>query len=357
MDAATSIEALRSDGFTSFRGMFPQDLVRQAVDEVESLCREHVDDRGAPPQPEAPKLIRFDHFTFVVDVYGRSPALQAMVEKVLTDPTTATVLERAVGKHYKVRGFNLRRMDGSLDPLTDGPQAVPHVWHRDWRGEFGISILLSDVPEPNDSGTCFVPGSHLWPYCPRENTVLSAWNVLRTNRLRWAAKMLRRLSVFTNLLARRKMQGTVESTGAAGDVFYFFNDTWHGRSPNLHGRRTTVLFLGLFPTEFPFPDDVRLPPADVSATLPPRLRRAVRHDQPANDDRTTLAHWVLANQRPVGRLDLFHLVKLERRILEVVAWPLTAGLRLVKRWKGSGRPEHSAPPPTMHATAQNRRAA
>lgn len=357
MDAAqTSLESLRRDGFTSFQKLFAPELVRQATAEIEQLCRRHVDDRGAPRAADAPKLIRFDHFTFVVDIYGRSPALEAMVEKVLTDPTTAAVLEKSVGKHFKVRGYNLRRMDGSLDPLTDGPQAVPHVWHRDWRGEFGISILLSDIPEPNNSGTCFVPGSHLWPYCPRENTTLSAWNVLRTNRLRPFAKILRRLAVFSNLLGRRKMQGVVESTGAAGDVCFFFNDTWHGRNPNLHSRKTTVLFLGLFPTEFPFPDDVKLPPASVLAALPPRFRQAVRHDQPINEGRDTLVHWVLANQQPVRWFDLFHLVKLERRVLDVVALPVKAALWAKKKLGALRRPAKPQPT-TMYDAKPNRRAA
>ncbi|MGC3966256.1 MAG: phytanoyl-CoA dioxygenase family protein [Pirellulales bacterium] len=303
--------------------------------------------------------MRFEHFTFVVDIYGYSPALEAMVERVLTDPVASAVLEKAVGKHFKIRGYNLRRMDGSLDPLTDGPQAVPHVWHRDWRGEFGISILLSDVPEPNNSGTCFVPGSHLWPYCPRDNTVLSTWNVLRTNKLRLLSKLMHKLSLFTNRLARRRMTDVVESTGEAGDVFYFFNDTWHGRNPNLHGRQTTVLFLGLFPTEFPFPDDVKLPPAEVLATLPPRFRQAVRHDQPVNQGRDSLAHWVLDNQQPVRWFDLFHLVRLERRLFDVLALPLTLARLMARKLKQlrARKAAPVAPTKTMYDAAPARKAA
>ncbi len=359
MKATTACDDLRRDGFTSFRNLFSPALVKRAASEIESLCRNHVDDRDAAPSPDAPKLMRFEHFTFVVDVYGRSPALESMVEKVLTDPTTAAVLERAVGRHFKIRGYNLRRMDGSHDPLTDGPQAVPHVWHRDWRGEFGVSILLSDVPEPNNAGTCFVPGSHLWPYCPRDNTVLSTWNVLRTNRLRPLSKIMRVLSVFNNLLARRKMRNAVESTGAAGDVFFFFNDTWHGRSPNLHGRRTTVLFLGLFPTEFPFPDDVKLPPEDVLATLPPRFRRAVEHDQPINERRDSLAHWVLAHQTPAAWFSLFQLAKWERRVFDVLALPLTLARWGAKKILKARRPRANVTPSvkTMYDAKPKQRAA
>src|SRR5207244_2819906 len=158
----------------TFRDGFASSLIARAKEQVDRVCRAHVETSDSDaPEPAAPlKILHFDTFAFLVDLYGRSPALEAMVEKILTDPVPSRVLEKSLGKHYKVRGFNARRMYGNPDPLRGGPFAIPHEWHRDWKGEFGISILLSDIPERNNAGTALVPGSHVWPYCPRANTLL-----------------------------------------------------------------------------------------------------------------------------------------------------------------------------------------
>lgn len=326
----TALESLRRDGFTAFRKLFPADLVARAREEVEEVCRHHVDP-PASKLPEMMRVTRFEHFSFAVDLYGLSSGLEEMVERILTDPVTAAVLGETVGEHYKVRGFNVRRMLGTHDPLTGGPFSMPHSWHRDWKGEFGISILLSDVPPSNNAGTAFAPGSHLWPYDPRWNTLLSEWNVLGDAGFRspFFRGLVRRMSFFNDRLGRKMLPGAVEATGAAGDVFFFSNDTWHGRFPNLHGRKTTVLFLGVFPTEFPFPDDVRVPPPAILDRLPPRFRRAVRHDQPVNERRDTLTHWILANQKPADWFGPFHLAHIERRAV----LPLVLPLRVVNGFK------------------------
>ena len=65
---------------------------------------------------------------------------------------------------------------GSYDPgpMPSLPKEVtlPHDWHRDSPGEFGIGIFLSDVPDGGNGGTALMRGSHLFPYCPR-------WQALR----------------------------------------------------------------------------------------------------------------------------------------------------------------------------------
>src|SRR5262249_45084228 len=84
---------------------------------------------------------------------------------------------------------------------------------------------------------------------------------------------------------------------------------------------------------FPFPDDVKLPPAEVLAALPPRFRRAVSHDQPINESQDTLIHQVLSWQRPVPWFGLFHLAQLERRIVGALFAPLKGLDWFVKAFK------------------------
>jgi hypothetical protein len=83
-----------------------------------------------------------------------------------------------------------------------------------------------------------------------------------------------------------------------------------------------VVFIGLFPTEFDFPDEVCLPPAAVLAKLPPTLREAVRQKAPRNADRGTLMHWMLRQQQSAPLPALFRLARLERRFAEIVLSPV-----------------------------------
>jgi len=51
----------------------------------------------------------------------------------------------------------------------------------------------------------------------------------------------------------------VEMCGQMGDIYFFVNDTWHGRAPNMTGKRWMISRFGGFGTEYPFKDDIPLP--------------------------------------------------------------------------------------------------
>ena len=124
----------------------------------------------------------------MIDAYGKSPALDKIVDLILTDPTSSAVLRKMVGANVKFRGYNIRLMTGNYDP---GPRpslptelTLPHDWHRDSPGEFGIGIFLSDVPAGGNGGTALMRGSHMFPYCPRWNTLLNSfWCATRDSRI------------------------------------------------------------------------------------------------------------------------------------------------------------------------------
>ena len=56
--------------------------------------------------------------------------------------------------------------------------------------------------------------------------------------------------------------------------------------------------------------------------LPPRFRAVVPHDQPLNEGRDSLSHWLLEQQGPAPWFSLFHLAMLERRIVGWLTWPI-----------------------------------
>ena len=229
-DMEEKVSDLRRDGFVFFRDFFPAAQVAEAERqltrwyEVDRKDREARRVKQEKYHGEAGTSILTATKHLLIDVYGRSPELDQMVERVLTDPLTASVLRRMGGKSLKFRGYNIRRMTGNPDPGPSFPRrsALPHEWHRDSPGEMGIGILLTDIPEGGNAGTALLPGSHLFPYCPR-------WNTLFHSRYRATLPysgipFFSRVAPFNHLLARSVLGPRREAAGKRGDLFFFFNE-------------------------------------------------------------------------------------------------------------------------------------
>ena len=324
VDAAELTDTLRRDGFVVFRDFFPPETVEQAHRELEGWYRKDLADRAAkgvtlPPfegAAGASQLTAPSHL--LLDVYGKSPAFDGLFEKVLTDPLSSAVLRAFAGQRFKMRGYNIRRMTGAYDP----PPA--HEWHRDSPGEFCIGIFLTDVQPEEHAATALVPGSHRFPIDPR-------WDCLLSQPYRSGMKVFLRLNRFNRKLARTALKGATGAYGKRGDFYIFMNDVWHGRQPNLHGSQTMVALLGAFPTEFPYPDSVKMPPAEVLNRLPPAIQAVVRQDQPPNSDTDTIIHEVLRNRRAPEYPDPFYLARLERRSADLLSAPVLFTDRMVRK--------------------------
>ncbi|HWY88422.1 MAG TPA: hypothetical protein VNX28_17045 [Gemmataceae bacterium] len=360
-----TLEAKR-DGFVFFRQLFSAELARQAHDELSAWYERDNADREQKKNQEshnhgpAGLTIKTPPSHLLIDAYTKSPALDKIVDKILTHPTTKGVLRRMVGEHVKFRGYNVRLMTGNYDPgpVPSLPRelTLPHDWHRDSPGEFGIGIFLSDVPEGGNGGTALMRGSHMFPYCPRWHTLLNSyWHTTGASRIK-GRPLFARFAVFNRLLGKLLRRRAVEAGGTHGDCYFFFNDVWHGRYQNLHGRQTMIVLIGCFPTEFPFPDEVKQSARDVLDRLPESIRKGLTA-QPENKDKSTLVHWMLANRRPAMPLGLFYLARLERilanpmmrawrhicdpcllflfRLKGMLANQVKRGLRGIRRlWKG-----------------------
>lgn len=308
---AEAVASVRRDGFVHFPGLFPAELAARAHDEILAWYQRDREERVrlgvSEPRHEGVAgvtiLTRPTHL--MLDVYGRSPALDSMFETLLGDPGFGHVLRNVAGERIKLRGFNVRLMTGEWDP----PPA--HEWHRDSPGEIGLGILLTDV-EPGVAGaTALVPGSHEFPYDPRQKTLFPGPYA--------GLRQLAHFNPFARLLARSVLGPATGAAGSRGDAYFFVNDTWHGRQPNLRGACSMVVLIGAFPTEFPYPDEVPLPTAEVRAALPPRVAEALRQDQLPNADRTSYLHQLLAERARRPEPLLFRLARYERAFADVVS--------------------------------------
>jgi putative 2OG-Fe(II) oxygenase len=307
MDSQTQelVETIERDGLVMLRSALDPTLVRQANEEVEAWLKIDLAERkeagvaagnfhgsaGRSSVDEAKHLL--------IDFFGKSPVLDRLAEQLLTEPRIAATVERAVGKHHKLRGYNIRH-------LTGGAEYSAMEWHRDNRGEFNFAILLNQTEPEGDGATCYIPGSHLFPYCPFQALYV------RTPFVRYHPRM----GYFTERLMTRVSRTARSAHGSPGDAYLFFGDIWHGRQPNLHGKTGTVLFFAVFPGEIPFPghSKVEIPPPEILDRLPPGLRGIVQHDRvPVNSARSAFMYVMESNRRGLGGLSLWRLALWERK--------------------------------------------
>jgi putative 2OG-Fe(II) oxygenase len=336
-------QALEEDGFCFFRNFFDSAIVEQAYREIEVLYQQDLQERAQNSISEAlyhgaschSVLTAPSHL--MLNIYAKSPTFDQMFEAFLTHPVSAGVLENLIGKHIKLRGYNVRRMTGQYDPSPQpgDASALPHEWHRDSKGEICIAFLLTDVPGPGESATALLPGAHRFSYCPR-------WNNLFSRHAYKGLKFFLLHNLFNKRLAKQVFARATGAYGQRGDVYIFINDTWHGRQPNLNGREAMIVMVGAFATDFPFPDKIDPPSDDILSKLRPHLRQAAAQAWPPNQDKQTIIHRMLAQRQPTRFLDPFYCARLERqtvesfsRCLNVIYGSLTMGVSKIKSLKRS----------------------
>jgi putative 2OG-Fe(II) oxygenase len=302
------------EGFIAFRDFFPG-LAKQAHDELDAWFEIDLESRRTSGEKSnyhngaAGRSVLSPSMHILQDVFGKSPTLDRMFEKALTDANAGGLIHHLAGKNLKLRGYNVRRMTGVAN--NSGME-----WHRDNPGEIGWSLLLTDTGPGIDGSTCVVRGSHLYPYCVRKNLLLP-WSYYPGFRI------FQRFNLFSLLAKRRYVDGkSASASGRAGDFYVFINDLWHGRENNLGGKNTMVFLASVFPTEVGFPDDVPIPSDEVLATLPPVLRKIVDYRQtPVNSDTSAYVHRMIEQRQKVGTFTLWRFGQLERRIVDVLSLP------------------------------------
>jgi putative 2OG-Fe(II) oxygenase len=177
------------------------------------------------------------------NIAGRDSRLDLILENIMTNKYVKESLAAILGEGYKAWELSARRSN-----------AIDHGLrlHEDAIGEFGISVLLNDQFDAYGA-TSLVPKSHRSKVGCREAGVE---DYLRPSFMKQFCRPV---------------------TGSAGDVFFFFKKTWHGRIQSTRPAYSDCLLFGLFPAGYRF-KPFHIPLSDLQR-LPDELKRLLRTDE------------------------------------------------------------------------------
>lgn len=242
----------------------------------------------------------------ITDFFGRSEILENTVAKFFGDVNIKGLFEHIGGKHLKLRGFNSRKLSGLKDYSA-------MEWHRDNYGEITVAIIMDSSNLSNDGATCVIPGSHTYPCCPFKD--------LNFEQPFPVPKLPIWQRFFSSILERRVLKSAVDIVGEAGDVYIFLGDLWHGRRVNLVNNKGIVFFIGLFPSEIPFPQHskVNIPESSVLDRLPIELRNLVDYlKTPPNNTKDSYFYKMKKDNQRMRLFSLLNIACLEKKFWNLV---------------------------------------
>lgn len=298
-------EELKANGLVFIRNFIPREEALKIKSDIEKSVQQDLSEREAAKQIHG----RFDGSMgvshnnqgkhIITDFFGRSSQLDESMGKLFGDETVSRLLRFIGGDNLKLRGYNTRRMNG-----PENYSAME--WHRDNFGEFTIGIVLSDSGPSNDSATCYIPGSHLYPYCPFVSAQFTM-PVPIPPRPIWERFFSAKLEKQTTALAK-------DASGQPGDVYIFMGDLWHGRRHNFVSNHDVVFFIGLFPSEIAFPSHAKvdIPSSEILEKLPVALRQVVDFkNTPPNPEKNSYFYDLQNQKNRYGFFSLWNLARLE----------------------------------------------
>lgn len=311
-------EILR-DGFLIVRGFFSTAEADQARSEMNRWFDLDLRERAAvgADRQNSPNwhhfesaagnsdLSRYAHG--LINGWGKSPTLDRMMLKLVTDPTLGKLLIELAGHDYRLLTLFCRRMTGERDTQHHG--LAGQRWHRDGCGGATIGILLSDIPEGENGSTKMVRGSHKFPYDPQLACLFSRDG----SSVHPAVRTLR----VANRLLELKIKSLIHgASGRRGDVFLFTAETWHGRQANLNGCQGMLALVGVTCASSITAND--LPSAEVLSNLPPEIVDRLLQRCAAEPGQHPLVHQIVTEQPRLKRASLFNLALAERAIGEIL---------------------------------------
>jgi len=315
------IETVMTNGYVVIRDVFDSSYIGTVRSELEQCFEADLKARAE----ENSGYSRKDEFGYtsvthgshmVLGLFRRSPRFARMMNDILANDRIFKLLRSIAGGGFTLRGDNVRRATGKVE--LGHPLNLPHEWHRDNPGEFGISILMTDILDRDAGATAFVPGTHLLPFDPRRNVLMGQPAFLALpdvgGPISFCNRGLARRAVFGRALARRFVAKSEQALGKAGSICIFLNDTWHGRSANAQGKRNMVAFCGAISARYPFPGNLPAPqPGD--AVLPEPLLGMLTSKQEPDPKETCILQWAEAQQKRPKPWDLLWLAQKEHRLI------------------------------------------
>ena len=148
------------------------------------------------------------------NIVGIDKKLDSILNKILTNSEIQDTLLKLLGENYLLRHISAR---------FNEPNDKGLAMHQDSLGEVSITFLVNSQKE---GSTFFFRGSQLIP----SNKNLAP-------RVPWSS--LKCINFIKPFLYK--------ATGKAGEYYYFFNRTWHGRLPGKSNNTNLSLFFAFFP--------------------------------------------------------------------------------------------------------------
>jgi hypothetical protein len=319
--SSADVSRLERDGFVVLDGILPPDKVERARQDLAALFDKDVEARKANGAAEAYQrggpagttiLTAPSHLA--LDVYKKSADFDALLDQMLAHPRVQNIVRAWSGPNFRIGSCNIRYMTGAVDP----PPA--HELHRDGPYAMNLCIMLTDVEPGDNASTALVPGTHHSGIDPRWDTLFETPFRLSKDPARSGLTWFLRWNIFNNLLRARSFKKVTGAFGVQGDVYFFPNgETWHGRLPNMHGRRTMICLMGCTTIT---PENAAKPPsvsADLLVKLPPNLAKHLGGPFEANDMTNTIVGRIYRDRKPLPVFSLEYWAKLERRFAEWVS--------------------------------------
>jgi hypothetical protein len=317
-EADRDVAALDRDGYIVLNSILPPAKVEKARQDLAKLFELDVQARKEKGFTEAffaegpiGKTILTEPSHLALDMYGKSDVFDQLLEQMLAHPRVQKVVEAWCGPHFQIGSVNIRYMTGAIDP----PPA--HELHRDAPYSMNLCIMLSDVEPGENAATALVPGTHWSAIDPRWDTLFEKPFRLSKNPATSGLSVFLNWNIFNNRFRARSFENVTGAFGKQGDVYFFPNgEIWHGRLPNMNGRRTMICLMGcraVTPESAVTPSTVS---KEVLERLPPRLAQGLGGPFEINDDSGTLIHHLYKTRRPAPLLSLEYWAKLERRFAE-----------------------------------------
>lgn len=316
VNIATNAESLaaqvENDGFFILKNVFEKKRIQETREELLPLFADDVQAREKENIETADWLNDEYQTSLTNQMHSilfptcRSPLLAGLITELLNNATINAFLEKIIGKNFRLR-VDLVRLSSGINDTVDHFE-LPHVWHRDSPGEFTFGIFFDDMSLPNSGGTAFMKGTHWQPYDP-------IWDFMFTKNAYTNKELYlnngpvflnnkKNINIFNRYLKKQLQKNICEANGTLGDIYFFLNDIWHGRMPNIQGKRFMAVRFGGFPTEFKFKDDIKLP--STIASLPQYLQDCYSADQPVNTDSNTLEQRLQLRKKKINMYQLAH---------------------------------------------------
>ena len=159
----------------------------------------------------------FENFkkgALVQNIVGINRRIDELLEKILINSEIQNTLLKVLDKNYFLRHISVRYNE---------PNDKGLALHQDAIGDLSLMVLLNDQL---DGSTFFFPGTQLIP-SNKHTAKMVSWNSLK----------LTKITNYFLMLAN----------GKAGDYYYFFNRTWHGRTPGKSNKTKIALLFQFIP--------------------------------------------------------------------------------------------------------------